>query len=74
MNVTADPASSGANGEKFIIKEFLEPILGTAFTLKDYKERTPEESEIFSMWCCKLNWYMSLRRVGFEPSFEPEST
>lgn len=69
MNVVADPTSSGKNGERFTMKEFLEPIMGNAFTAEDFKDRTPAESEKWSMWCSKLNWYLALRRVGHQPSF-----
>lgn len=71
MDVTGDPATSGANNERFIMKDFLVPVMGNAFAVKDYKERTAEESATFSRWCGNLNWYLALRRVGFEPSFEP---
>lgn len=73
MDVTKDPASSGKNSEKFAIRDFLLPIMGEAFVAKDYKERTPEESEKFSTWCGKMNWYAALRKVGYEPSFGSSS-
>jgi hypothetical protein len=69
MDITKDPATSGKNSEKFAMRDFLLPIMGEDFIAKDYKERTPEESEKFSMWCGKLNWYAALRKVGYEPSF-----
>ena len=69
MDVTADPATSGANGDKFTLTDFLVPIMGNEFVLKDSKERTREESAKFSNWCNHLRWYLALRRVGYEPSF-----
>jgi len=69
MDVTGDPASSGSHGERFAMKDFLVPIMGNAFALKDLKERTPEESKKWSQWCGYLKWYMAFRRVGYEPCF-----
>lgn len=69
VDVTGDPATSGPNSERFSMKDFLEPIMGNAFTLKDYKERTPEETQKWSKWCGFLKWYLALQRAGVEPSF-----
>lgn len=69
LDVTGDPAHSGSNGERFTMKDFLVPIMGNAFALKDFKERTPEESAKFSKWCGCLKYYLAFRRVGYEPSF-----
>ncbi len=68
INVTDDPATA-AGGERFTMGNFLMPIMGSAFASKDYKERTPEESEKFSKWCKLLKYYLALRRSGVEPSF-----
>jgi len=68
INVTEDPATS-QNGERFTITNFLLPIMGTDFAAKEYKQRTPEESEKFSKWCKLLKYYLAFRRVGVEPSF-----
>ncbi|KAL7539535.1 hypothetical protein ACHAXR_009382, partial [Thalassiosira sp. AJA248-18] len=46
--VSDDPATSGPDGERFTMKDFLVPVMGNSFALKDYKERTPEESAKFS--------------------------
>ena len=70
MNVTGDPDTSGANGNKFKITDFLCPILGNVFFAKDYNDRTDEEKAMYSKWCGLLRWYMTLCRVGFEPTFE----
>ncbi|KAL9184374.1 LOW QUALITY PROTEIN: hypothetical protein ACHAXT_002460 [Thalassiosira profunda] len=69
LDVTGDPATSGPNSERFAMKDFLAPIMGNAFALKDYKERTPEESSKLTKWCSCLKWYLALRRVGVEPTF-----
>ena len=70
IDVSADPATSGTNGEKFSMKDFLAPIMGKQFAAKDFKERTPEESAQYSKWCGALKWFLALRRVGvLQPSF-----
>ena len=68
INVTDDPATA-AGGERFTMTNFLLPIMGNDFALKEYKQRTPEESEKFSKWCKLLKYYLAFRRAGFEPSF-----
>ena len=69
LDVTDDPATSGVNSERFAMKDFLVPIMGNEFALKDYKERTLEESSLWNKWCTCLKWYQALKRVGYEPSF-----
>jgi hypothetical protein len=69
MDVTKDPTTSGKNSDRFTMRDFLLPIMGADFTAKDYKDRTPEESDKWNNWCGRLNWYLALRRVGYEPSF-----
>ena len=64
LDVTADPATSGVDGERFSMKDFLRPIMGDEFVGKDYKERTPEESAKWNRWCGLLGWYMAMKRVG----------
>lgn len=64
-----DPTTSGPNSEHFSMKDFLIPLMGNAFALKDYKDRTPEESTKWSKWCGRLKWYLAMLRVGYEPSF-----
>lgn len=67
-NVTDDPATA-AGGERFTMTNFLLPIMGKDFASKDYKQRTPEESDKFSTWCKLLKYYLAFRRVAVEPSF-----
>lgn len=67
--VTDDPATSGVDGERFAMKDFLRPVMGDDFVRKDYKERTPEESARWTRWCGLLGWYMAMKRVGATASF-----
>mmetsp|Transcript_31787 Transcript_31787/g.76977 ORF Transcript_31787/g.76977 Transcript_31787/m.76977 type:complete len:373 (-) Transcript_31787:150-1268(-) len=69
LDPTGDPATSGPAGERFAMKDFLLPIMGNSFVLKEWKERTPVESAKFTKWCGCLKWYLALRRVGYEPTF-----
>jgi hypothetical protein len=70
MDVTADPNTSGPNGEKFTMTEFLRPIMGDEFIDTPYLERTMPDKDKFGHWCNRFKWYMALRRVGYEPSFK----
>lgn len=69
MNVAGDPATSGVNGDKFTLTEFLRPIMGDAFVDTPYSERTDEDKATFGRWCKLLKWYMAFRRVGYTPTF-----
>ena len=69
MDVTKDPTTSGRGSEKWTMRDFLLPIMGEEFAVKEYSQRTPEETEKWNKWLGKLNWYLALRRVGFEPNF-----
>lgn len=55
------------------MKDFLIPVMGNAFALKDYKDRTPEESNRWNKWCGYLKWYLALLRAGYEPTFGSDS-
>ena len=74
--IRKDPASSGPNGGKFYMKDFLTPIMGNAFAcLKDYSDRTPEESSQWNKWCDGfLKWYLALSRIGYKPRFGSNSS
>lgn len=61
MDVTRDPSTSGKNGDKFTMTEFLRPIMG--------EERNERDKAKFSEWCGLLSWYMALRRAGYTPRF-----
>jgi len=70
IDVTGDPATSGAGGEIFRMSDLLVPVFGNVFIGKDYKERTESEKAQFSHWCAVLKWYMAFRRVGYIPQFQ----
>jgi hypothetical protein len=65
INVCNDPKSCGVNGSAFSMKDFLVPILGNSFALKEYSERSEEEQKQFTKLCNLLHWYLALRRVGY---------
>lgn len=70
MDVTADPKTSGRDGESFKMADFMIPIMGNVFAAKEYNERTQEEKELFSKWCQLTKCYTAMRRIGFVPQFE----
>ena len=70
MDVTGNPKTSGRDGETFRLTDFLEPIIPP----KEYADRTDEEHAIFGNWCKLLKWYMSLRRMGYNPTFTSSTT
>mmetsp|Transcript_17700 Transcript_17700/g.50678 ORF Transcript_17700/g.50678 Transcript_17700/m.50678 type:complete len:1090 (+) Transcript_17700:41-3310(+) len=70
LNVEGDPATSGTNGEVFRLTDYLAPIMGADFVAKDFKERTEEEKAKFNHWCGLLNWYLTLRRSKYQPTFQ----
>ena len=74
LNVEGDPATSGANGEAFRMTDYLAPLMGAAFLAKDFKERTEEERAKFNRWCGLLNWYLTLRRSRYQPTFQEEDS
>ena len=69
-----DPATAGRDHGAFMMKDFLQPVMGEAFTLKDHKDRSPEESAKWNKWCGLLKYYLALRRVGYQPSFGSDNT
>jgi RecQ family ATP-dependent DNA helicase len=69
IDVTADPNTSGINGEKFSMTEFLRPIMGDEFVDTPFTERSQPDKDKFGHLCNRLKWYMALRRVGYEPPF-----
>lgn len=70
MSVVGDPNTSGVDGGKFLMTEFLRPIMGDAFVETPYPQRTDEDKAKFGKWCGALTWYMALKRVGYEPKFD----
>ena len=66
MNVCGDPET----GERFTMSEFLRPIVGSLVVDTPFAERSDKDKENFSKWCDLMKWYTTLRRAGYEPSFE----
>lgn len=73
MNKKEDPETSGQCGERFRMIDFAVPEMGNAFALKDFKERTHEETLKYGDLCQNIKWYMALRRVGYTPKFESKN-
>jgi len=73
MDVAGDPATSGPGSDRFAMKDLLVPIMGNAFALKDFKERTSEETSKWNLWVGYLKWYLAFVRVGHAPSFGIDS-
>lgn len=69
MSVTGDPKTSGIGGDSFRMTDFLSPIMGEGFASKEYADRTEEENAKFGMWCGLLQWYLTMRRIGYIPEF-----
>jgi hypothetical protein len=44
--------------------------MGDEFIDTEYMERKEEDKAKFARWCEVLNWYISLKRAGFTPSFD----
>lgn len=73
MDVTADPKTSGRDGDSFKMLDFLIPVMGNVFAAKEFNERTPEERALYSKWCQLLKCYCTLRRIDFIPQFESKN-
>lgn len=70
MSVVGDPLISGIDGGKFLMTEFLRPVMGDKFVSTPYNERSNDDKEKFGKWCSALNWYMALRRTDYQPTFK----
>ena len=70
MSVVGDPETSGVDGGKFSMTEFLRPVMGDAFVDAPYSMRSSHEKAKFGKLCEALRWYSALKRVGFEPTFK----
>lgn len=66
MDCTGDPETSGKDGMRFGMTDMLQPIVGDEVANKGFSERTEAEKELFSAWCDKLKWYMTLRRIDYK--------
>lgn len=71
IDVTGDPNQSGKDGGKFLMKDLLRPIVGSAITDTLPTERSDNDQKTYAMWCDKLKLYLCLRRIGYAPSFQP---
>ncbi|GAB5354506.1 hypothetical protein AAMO2058_000124300 [Amorphochlora amoebiformis] len=63
LNVT-DP------GCKVLKKDILSCILGAEKMELSYNQITPEQAEIRNMWYKDIEWWTTLKRVGFVPQFQ----
>ena len=71
IDVCGNPVNCGADGGKFTKTEFLRPIMGDSFIDTPYNERDEGEKAKFGLWCDRLEWYLVLRRIGYQPTFGP---
>ena len=69
MNACGPPETSGRNGDRFTMSEFLRPVVGNAIVDAPFAERSEADKELFGKWCDMLKWYLALRRAGYEPQF-----
>jgi hypothetical protein len=70
MDPVGMPATSGRGGDKFLMTDFLRPIVGDELVDKPFDERTVKDKAELNKWFAALNWYLAFRRTGFEPTFE----
>jgi hypothetical protein len=73
MDPVGMPATSGRGGDKFLMTDFLRPIVGDELVDKPFGERTVKEKTELNKWFAALNWYLAFRRSGFEPKFSQSS-
>jgi len=69
MDVCGNPLTSGPGGDKFTKTECLRPIMGDSYVDTPSDERDTEAKVRFGVWCNRLEWYMMLRRIGYQPTF-----
>ena len=53
----------------FKLTDFLIPIMGDEFNLKEKEDRTSEERIKFSKWCNLVKWYSTFRKINYTPTF-----
>jgi hypothetical protein len=70
VDVRGNPVNCGVGGGKLTKTDLLGPIMGPDFMRTPYKELDEEEKAKFGLWCDRLEWYMTLRRIGIVPTFE----
>jgi superfamily II DNA helicase RecQ len=61
---------TGKNGGKFLMKDLLRPIVGSAVTDTLPSARSESDQTLYAMWCDKLKLYLSFRRIGYDPTFQ----
>ena len=71
INSCGNPLNCGVDGGKFAKTDFLRPIMGDHFIDTPYTERDEEDKVNFGSWCDRLEWYLTLRRIGHQPTFGP---
>ena len=59
MDVTGDPNNSGRDGEKFVMTEYIRPIIGDRVADLPYNERSEADRELLGKWFDALKWYMT---------------
>ena len=69
MDPVGMPATSGRGGDKFLMTDFLRPIVGDELVDKPFVERTVKDKAELNNWFAALNWYLAFRRTGFVPTF-----
>ena len=72
MDPVGFPAVSGRDGETFLLTDFLRPIIGDVLADKPYSDRTLDDRAELKKWFAALNWYITFRRIGYEPCFALE--
>ena len=66
MNVTGDPDSED---NKLTLTDCIRPIIGDRLADLPFQERTEDEKVLLGQWFDALKWYITLRRLGCEPTF-----
>lgn len=69
MNVCGDPEKSGRHGDRFLMTDFLRPIISDRVADTPFKERSEADMELCMKWFDLCKWYLALRRSGYEPAF-----
>ena len=68
VDVSGDPVSSGGGG-KVAKVDLLRPILGDAIVDLPFDQRSEDDKSKLGHWYDCLEWYMTLKRIGYEPTF-----
>ena len=70
IDVSGNPISCGVGGGKLTKTDLLRPIMGDTFADTPYNDRSDDDKVKFGEWCNKAEWFMTLRRMGHEVSFD----